>query len=88
MKRRTRDETVARFRSREVEPEALAIKCELEGWASVSLDRLRDSRPAIPDVLSDRLRELERAGVLQRARLAAPAASRVYAKRSQTELIH
>jgi len=41
---------------------------------------LRRGMPALgPDVLSQRLRELERAGIVERRRLAPPAASRVYA---------
>ena len=40
---------------------------------------LRDGLPSLgPDVLSQRLRELEHAGVIRRARLAPPAASQVY----------
>ncbi|MGH9740579.1 MAG: DUF3631 domain-containing protein [Candidatus Acidiferrales bacterium] len=45
---------VERFRRREVEPEAAAIKSRLAVWCASNLDSLRQARPATLDVLSDR----------------------------------
>jgi hypothetical protein len=56
--RRSRDERVEKFRKREAENEATAIRSELEGWSKLVGNLLRDSRPVIPDALSDRQQDI------------------------------
>jgi Protein of unknown function (DUF3631)/CHC2 zinc finger len=54
--RRSRDEQVQRFRKREAEKIACSIRAELQAWAqqAANITTLRDSRPYVPDALSDR----------------------------------
>jgi hypothetical protein len=57
--RRSRDEKVERFRKREAEKEASAIRAELEAWAKLDIiEKLRDARPSLPDALSDRQQDI------------------------------
>jgi len=58
--RRARDEKVARFRKREAEKEAAAIRTELEAWAKEPdiIEKLREARPSLPDALSDRQQDI------------------------------
>jgi hypothetical protein len=54
--RRSRDESVERFRKREAEQAVATIRSELEAWSHQkgNTETLRDSRPSVPDELSDR----------------------------------
>jgi Protein of unknown function (DUF3631) len=54
--RKSRDESVERFRKREAEAIAAPISAALEAWAkqNENITALRASRPSIPDELSDR----------------------------------
>ncbi len=54
--RKSRDESVERFRKREAEATAAPISAALEAWAKCKekIAALRASRPSIPDELSDR----------------------------------
>ena len=57
MKKRTSDETVERFRSRQATPEGQALRDRLETWARSEHVRndLQGAEPAMPDELEDRL---------------------------------
>jgi len=52
LRRRTRNETVARFRQKEIEPEALPIRASILRW--ISEINPADQNPAIPEDLNDR----------------------------------
>jgi hypothetical protein len=54
--RRSRDERVERFRKREAEKAAGAMRSNLEAWSQQAgtIDTLRAARPSVPDELSDR----------------------------------
>ena len=53
--RSSRDEQVDRFRFRDVEAEAKALRERIEAWALVSVEALRQAdRPQAPDALDDR----------------------------------
>ena len=54
MKRRAHSEPVERFRRRLVKPEADPIRGHLAAWITRTISRLRDAKPALPDLLSDR----------------------------------
>jgi hypothetical protein len=55
LKRRRRSEPVERFRFRDVEEEAKALRGQIEAWAIVSVEALRQAeRPPVPDTLDDR----------------------------------
>ncbi len=55
LKRRLRSELVERFRLRDVEKEAEALRRQIEAWAAVSVEALRRAdRPQVPDALDDR----------------------------------
>ena len=58
--RRARDEKVERFRKREAEKEAAAIRTEVEAWAKQPdiIEKLRGARPSLPDALSDRQQDI------------------------------
>jgi hypothetical protein len=58
--RRARDEKVERFRKREAEKEAAAIRTELGAWAKQPgiIEKLREARPSLPDALSDRQQDI------------------------------
>jgi len=58
--RRARDEQVNRFRKRDTEPEAAAIRSGLEVWSKLPgiVEALREARPALPDALSDRQQDI------------------------------
>lgn len=57
LKRRSRDETVARFRSREAHIETADLREALAMWSEDVTESLKDARPAIPDALNDRAAE-------------------------------
>lgn len=54
--RKARNQTVERFRTRDVTPDAKSIRAKLEKWASVeaTIAKLRDARPPMPESLGDR----------------------------------
>jgi Protein of unknown function (DUF3631)/Toprim-like len=54
LKRAGSEEVMERFRLRDVRPEADTLRSRLELWAEGAVDVLRDSRPALPEELSDR----------------------------------
>jgi Protein of unknown function (DUF3631) len=54
MERRTRDQVIERFRVRDVEPEAIPLRDQMQAWAADHALALADVRPAMPDELSDR----------------------------------
>ena len=58
LKRRTRDESVERFRLREVEPEGHELRDRLADWLEPQHDQLVDSRPELPDELDDRAQDV------------------------------
>lgn len=58
LERKTRDETAERFRRREVEAEAGALKERAAAWAEPSIDWLIDARPLLPDELDDRAQDV------------------------------
>jgi len=74
--RRTRTEKIERFRRREADHDAAALRDSLTAWASTVEGELRDDRPAIPDELGDRaadgweplLAVADRAGIAWSAR--------------------
>lgn len=58
LQRKRTGEQVAKFRPRDFAPEAAPIRAALEVWASGAIDRLRDTRPHVPDTLNDRSAEV------------------------------
>jgi Protein of unknown function (DUF3631) len=54
LERRIREETVERFRRREVSPEAIRLRDRVAGWAEAHVDELTVGRPQLPDELDDR----------------------------------
>jgi hypothetical protein len=58
LERRTREEPVLRFRRREVEAEALALKERVASWVAPVVEALRAARPALPDELDDRAQDV------------------------------
>ena len=54
LKRAARGEHVERFRRRDVENHATELRALLEAWSLTAIERLRNSRPILPDALSDR----------------------------------
>jgi len=57
LKRRTRSETVERFRVRQVKGEAVLLYERLAAWADENLDALAEARPALPEELDDRAQD-------------------------------
>jgi len=55
LKRRKKGEPIEKFRLRKVRPEAEALRLQLEAWASVHTEELRDAEPSVPEELSDRM---------------------------------
>ncbi|HXY51808.1 MAG TPA: DUF3631 domain-containing protein, partial [Terriglobales bacterium] len=58
MKRARRDDRRQRFRKAKVKPEADELRHRVEEWARVSLDRLREAQPELPDELNDRQQDV------------------------------
>lgn len=58
LKRRTRDETVDRFRLRDVQVEGHALRDRLTDWLDPQRDHLHSSRPTLPDELDDRAQDV------------------------------
>jgi hypothetical protein len=58
LKRRTRVQSVERFRLRVVEPEGHALRDRLVEWLEPQYDHLADTRPALPDELDDRAQDV------------------------------
>jgi hypothetical protein len=60
LKRRTPDETVARFRARDVHRETRPLHDALTTWAAQEevIEQLRAARPVLPDSLNDRAQDI------------------------------
>jgi Protein of unknown function (DUF3631) len=58
LKRKTRDESVERFRRRDAEPAGYEIRDRLSDWLEPQIDYLRSLRPGLPDELDDRAQDL------------------------------
>jgi hypothetical protein len=58
LKRRTRAETVERFRLRDVEPDGLTLRDRLAHWLKPQRDHIAASRPELPDELDDRAQDV------------------------------
>ena len=54
LRRRAPNETVTRFRRREVEEAAGSLRERAERWATANIEALREARPDIPDYIDDR----------------------------------
>jgi hypothetical protein len=57
LERRTREETVERFRQREAKEEGAALRDRLSDWLRPQVDHLRDARPNLPEELDDRAQD-------------------------------
>jgi Protein of unknown function (DUF3631) len=58
LKRRTKDETIAKWRRRDAWAASESLRARLAGVAAVSGDALQQSRPELPDGLSDRAEDV------------------------------
>lgn len=58
LKRRTRDETVERFRLRDVEPEGHDLRDRLADWLEPQAHYLAELRPTLPEELDDRAQDV------------------------------
>jgi hypothetical protein len=58
MRRKSRNERVARFRRREVEPEIAVLREACEAWAIQFSEKLRAVRPELPEGLNDRQQDV------------------------------
>jgi hypothetical protein len=58
MRRKSRNERVARFRRREVAPEATVLRDDCEAWAMQFSELLRKVRPELPEALNDRQQDV------------------------------
>ena len=58
LQRKTREETVERFRRRDVAPEGEDLRDCVADWIAPQLDWLRDERPSLPDELDDRAQDM------------------------------
>lgn len=54
LKRTAQGEKVERFRRRDVESEAARLKAQIETWCSGIIPTLRDTRPQLPEEMTDR----------------------------------
>jgi hypothetical protein len=57
MLRKAPGDAVARFKRREVVPEANSLKARIEEWGQRTVDELKEARPVLPDVLNDRTQD-------------------------------
>src|SRR5207248_3547370 len=57
LQRKTREERVERFRTREVIAECDPIRAGIEVWAAENAQKIADARPDLPEELSDRMQE-------------------------------
>ena len=57
LKPKTREETVERFRRREVEPDGFELRDRLADWLEPQIDHLFAARPHLPDELDDRAQD-------------------------------
>jgi hypothetical protein len=55
--RKTRDETVKRFRLRDVKPELQPIALKVVAWANEHAEAVAEARPELPDGLDDRMQD-------------------------------
>jgi hypothetical protein len=58
LKRKMRDETVDRFRSRDVRPEGEMLRDRLADWLQPQIDWLHNARPDLPQELDDRAQDM------------------------------
>jgi hypothetical protein len=58
LKRRTRAQTIERFRLRDVQAEGHALRDRLRNWLEPQRDRLLEQRPVLPDELDDRAQDV------------------------------
>lgn len=58
LKRRTRGQTVERFRLREVAPEGQGLRDRLASWLEPQVEYLTESRPSLPEELDDRAQDV------------------------------
>lgn len=58
LQRKARGEQVQPFRRREAEPDAAHLRERAEAWALQHIERLHAARPAFPDALNDRQRDV------------------------------
>jgi Lon protease-like protein len=58
LKRRTREETIERFRHRDVAPAGEELRDHLADWLEPQRDHLAAARPALPDELDDRAQDV------------------------------
>jgi hypothetical protein len=58
LERRTREETIERFRRREAEPVASALRERLEAWCEPQIEALHGLWPMLPDELDDRAQDV------------------------------
>jgi hypothetical protein len=54
LRRQAPRERVERFRRRDVEPEAIHLRDRITVWTAARLEHLRNSRPSLPESLTDR----------------------------------
>lgn len=54
LRRKKRDEPVARFRRRQAKQECEQLRARIGAWADAHGERLRDARPHLPEALDDR----------------------------------
>lgn len=57
LERRLREESIERFRAREVTPEGHLLRDRLADWLEPQIDRLRAARPELPEELDDRAQD-------------------------------
>lgn len=58
LQRRTREETVERFRRRDVKGPSTSLKADIAIWALDNIEALTGARPELPDELSDRAQDV------------------------------
>jgi Protein of unknown function (DUF3631) len=58
LQRKTREETVERFRRREVVPEGETLRDRLADWLEPQIDYISALRPSLPDELDDRAQDM------------------------------
>jgi hypothetical protein len=58
LERKTRGESVGRFRRRDVADEAEQLRARVVWWAEANIDALRAARPSLPEELDDRAQDV------------------------------
>jgi hypothetical protein len=57
LQRKRKDEEVEKFRRRDVEPPAAALRAQVAAWAKTNGKKIGDARPDMPEGLSDRMED-------------------------------